>query len=142
MSSWTTDESDGLARCGHCDNCTRDRDSLDERDVTYQTWQILKIVEETERSNGNITLSMLANVARGVGTVTSGKGKAKEKTSLDLDQLCGGKVDLKREVRFSPCLCALLTLFSRKSSVSSFIYCLRAILQKSITRTPTRQSRT
>ena len=113
MSSWTTAESDALMRCGHCDNCTRSSEHLDRRDVTIEAWQLLKIAAEMEREGGNLTLNMLAGLARGVGGATyevthkngvkKGKGKAKEKFALDLDDVAGGIVDLTKDVSNYPC---------------------------------------
>lgn len=107
MSAWTTSESDALERCGHCDNCIRPPTALERKDVSFAVWQILKITAEVQREGGNLTQTMLGNLARGVGgggyEVTTGRGKRKEKEKvvLDLDSVCGGKVDLKKEVRHS-----------------------------------------
>lgn len=107
MSSWTTDDSNALARCGHCDNCLREPDSFDHKDVTLESWRILKIVDAVQHSGGNLTLTMLADLAKGNGGASysvstgggrKGKGKAKETADLDLDLVCGGKVDLKKDV--------------------------------------------
>lgn len=109
MSSWTTNETNALERCGHCDNCTRAAGDVDCRDVRVQVWQILRIAESAGRTGGRLTLTMLAGLARGAGGGSydvqkgkggrKGKGKETEKVSLDLDDICGGKVDLKKEVR-------------------------------------------
>jgi ATP-dependent DNA helicase Q1 len=106
MSSWTTDDSDALARCGHCDNCTRAPEILDHRDMTTEAWQILKIVEAVKRSGGCLTLTQLAELARGAGggayEVTSRRGgrrgNERSKEKLDLDAVAGGNVDLSKEV--------------------------------------------
>jgi ATP-dependent DNA helicase Q1 len=112
MSSWTTGDSDALTRCGHCDNCTRPPEDIDRRNVTLEAWQLLKIVTVVEKDKGNLTLNMIATLARGNGggvyEVThggrgrKGKGKTKEKLGLDLDDIAGGKVDLSKDVRNLP----------------------------------------
>jgi ATP-dependent DNA helicase Q1 len=76
-------------------------------DVTLQAWQILKIVDAVDRQHGSLTLSGLADLARGNGggaftTSTRGrKGQSKEKVDLDLDEVAGGKVALNKDVRLN-----------------------------------------
>lgn len=83
-------------------------------DVTVQAWQLLNIVKQVQRDGGNVTLSKLAELARstGKGSFVGGDGGGgggrkrgrksggggKEQVELDLDVVCGGKVNLKREV--------------------------------------------
>ncbi|KAF5326297.1 hypothetical protein D9611_000672 [Ephemerocybe angulata] len=105
ITSWTTQESSALDRCGHCDNCLRDPASIIKRDVTPAAWQILRIVAEIGKVQGTLTLASLAKLARGKGgskvDVAKGKGRAKteESVGLDLDRVCGGPVELsKKEV--------------------------------------------
>ncbi|KAJ6574968.1 P-loop containing nucleoside triphosphate hydrolase protein [Mycena capillaripes] len=107
MASWATEDSDALAPCGHCDNCTRAADSFERRDVTFEAWQVLKVADAVQHTGGQLTLTMLADLARGNGGGTygvggggrKGKGKArdKEKVDMDLDLICGGKVNLKKD---------------------------------------------
>ncbi|KAJ7593356.1 P-loop containing nucleoside triphosphate hydrolase protein [Mycena floridula] len=99
MAAWTTAEKDGSEPCGHCDNCTRDPETLDTRDVTFQTWQLLKILDEIDRLKGNLTLNGVAGLARGNNgcKVDIGKGRNKDSMVLDLERICGGKVDLKKD---------------------------------------------
>ncbi|KAJ6604511.1 ATP-dependent DNA helicase [Mycena vulgaris] len=107
MSSWTTEDSNALAPCGHCDNCTRAPDSFERRDVTFEAWQILKVADAVQHTGGQLTLTMLADLVRGNGGGSygvggggrKGKGKSreKEKVDLDLDVVCGGKVALKKD---------------------------------------------
>ncbi|KAJ7783633.1 ATP-dependent DNA helicase [Mycena maculata] len=107
MSSWTTEDSNALAPCGHCDNCTRAADSFERRDVTLAAWQVLKVAEAVQSAGGQLTLTMLADLARGNGGGSigvggggrKGRGKAreKEKADLDLERICGGKVALKKD---------------------------------------------
>jgi ATP-dependent DNA helicase Q1 len=108
MSSWTTADSDALMRCGHCDNCTRSTEHVDRKNVTVAAWQLLKITAAVQQGGGNLTLSMLAGLARGAGGGAyevshggggqKGKGKAKEKIALDLDNIAGGAVELTKDV--------------------------------------------
>ncbi|EJU00640.1 ATP-dependent DNA helicase [Dacryopinax primogenitus] len=92
-----------LAPCGHCDNCLRPPSTVSRKDVTFQAWQILRVVEEVCREGGRVTVGMLADLARGLGGgafAVSGGGKGKrrksEKSELDLEPL-GGKVDLSKD---------------------------------------------
>lgn len=106
MSAWGTAESNATARCGHCDNCTRPPETLDQRDVTLAAWQIVKVVASMEREGGRVTVGMLTDLVRGVGGGAygvrgggkRGKGKAKEKVDLDLEDIAGGKVTLGKDV--------------------------------------------
>ncbi|KAJ7042384.1 P-loop containing nucleoside triphosphate hydrolase protein [Mycena alexandri] len=106
MASWATEDSDALAPCGHCDNCMRTAESFARKDVTLEAWQVLKVADAVQQTGGQLTLTMLADLARGngggtygVGGGRKGKGKAreKEKVDLDLERICGGKVDLKKD---------------------------------------------
>ncbi|KAJ7932543.1 ATP-dependent DNA helicase [Mycena leptocephala] len=107
MSSWATEDSNALAPCGHCDNCTRPADSFERRDVTFEAWQVLKIADAVQHTGGQLTLTMLADLARGNGGGTygvggggrkgKGKGREKEKMDLDLERICAGKVNLKKD---------------------------------------------
>jgi ATP-dependent DNA helicase Q1 len=111
MSSWTTDDTDALASCGHCDNCTRPPELVDHREVTLEAWQILKVASVAEKEGGRLTMSMLADLVRGNRggsiEIDRGKGKGKrnaggsgkEKVDLDLDALVGGKIRLSKDVR-------------------------------------------
>jgi ATP-dependent DNA helicase Q1 len=106
MASWTTDDTDALARCGHCDNCMRPPETVDQRDVTVEAWQILKIAAAVQRQGGRLTLNGLSDLARGAGgsafdTGGTGKGKAKERTTLDLADVAGGKIGLSKDVSFA-----------------------------------------
>ena len=113
MSAWATQEADAHARCGHCDNCTRPPETIEQRNVTLQAWQIVKIAEQIARDGGRVTLGMLADLVRGAGGGAfgvaaggkrgRGKGKTadKEKVNLDLDDVAGGKVALGRDVSAS-----------------------------------------
>ncbi|KAJ6519666.1 ATP-dependent DNA helicase [Mycena sanguinolenta] len=107
MSSWATEDSDALAPCGHCDNCTRAADDFVRRDVTFEAWQVLKVADAAQHAGGQLTLTMLADLARGNGGGSyavggggrrgKGKGREKEKADMDLDVVCGGKVNLKKD---------------------------------------------
>ncbi|KAF8631113.1 hypothetical protein AX17_005158 [Amanita inopinata Kibby_2008] len=82
-SSWTTEDVDASAACGHCDNCKRPAKTIEESDITLEAWQILKIVKASPHA---LTLKQLASLARG-NTVKSSK--------IDLEAISGGKVELK-----------------------------------------------
>ncbi|KDQ25115.1 hypothetical protein PLEOSDRAFT_33722, partial [Pleurotus ostreatus PC15] len=108
MSSWATEDKDALTPCGHCDNCARAEreDSFEQKDVTVQAWQILKVVDEVGRNGGRVTMSNLVDLARGTGKATydiqaggkrRGKGKGKEQGDIDLGAVADGKVDLSKE---------------------------------------------
>ena len=105
ISSWTTEDAGALDPCGHCDNCTRSPKSVERKDVTLATWQILKIIEAVRKSGGKLTLGMLASLARGLQgglyeVSQGGKNELKEKVKLDLEAVAGGPVDMKKTVGF------------------------------------------
>ncbi|PPQ71505.1 hypothetical protein CVT24_006469 [Panaeolus cyanescens] len=101
VSSWSTEEQSALDPCGHCDNCLRAKETIDRKDVTLASWQLLKIVQFVRQSGGKVTLGSLVSWARGgksgaFETRTGRKGKNRETQSLDLQSLTGGPVDLSR----------------------------------------------
>lgn len=72
-------------------------------DVTFEAWQLVKIVKALNESGEAVTLNFLADLARRnakrtISQRNAGKGKMKEKQKLDLDHVAGGKVDLTRDV--------------------------------------------
>lgn len=105
ISSWTTEDAGALDPCGHCDNCTRSPNSVERKDVTLATWQILKIVDAVRKSGGKLTLVMLASLARGLqgglyDVSQGGRNETKTKVKLDLETVAGGPVDMNKTVGF------------------------------------------
>ncbi|EKM76430.1 hypothetical protein AGABI1DRAFT_78494 [Agaricus bisporus var. burnettii JB137-S8] len=98
ISSWTTEDQDALERCGHCDNCTRPPSSMENKDASFQSWQLLKIVEHLHNNNCNVTLILLVglakNASQGAFEVTEGRARRKER--MDLEKVAGGVVDLSK----------------------------------------------
>lgn len=100
--------SGSVASCGSCDNCLRDPNSIITKDVTLDTWRILKVVREVESNSGRATLSNVSDLARGLGSASytgmSSGGNSKkrkadpEKVSMDTASIAGGKVTLNKEV--------------------------------------------
>lgn len=101
MASWTTQESRATDRCGHCDNCTRSPDTVEQRDVTLEAWQILKILETVSAQGGRQTIAGLGDIARGLGggafEASSKRRKTKEKLQFDYEAISGGKVELSKD---------------------------------------------
>ena len=137
MSAWGTAETDAHARCGHCDNCKREPESIERRDVTLQAWQILRVTQAIEQESGRVTVSMLADLVRGVGggafgVPSGGRGRGKgrsgnkEKVGLDLEEIAGGKVLLSKEVLSSTILLFPVLIIAyrtyRRRKPSSYIY--------------------
>ncbi len=110
LSAWSTDASESLSKCGHCDNCTRAPDALEKKDVTLDAWRVLKVVQTIQEEGGQVTVGMLADLVRGAGgaafsVAQQGGGRkrkslSKEKVGLDLDAIAGGKVSLGKDVCF------------------------------------------
>ncbi|OCF37459.1 ATP-dependent DNA helicase [Kwoniella heveanensis BCC8398] len=99
--------SGAISTCGICDNCRRSPDSIVKRDVTLETWKILKVAQMVQREGGRVTLANLADLVRGLGGGMFGlvgggegmRGKRKthgEKAQLDLEEV-GGKVTLGKD---------------------------------------------
>ena len=91
--------------CTTCDNCTRDPATYAEHDVTLPAWQILRVAEEIKDRGVSITIKKLAEIARGLGggTVSSGTKRKKGRSAsgpetIDIEDVAGGKVDMKQEV--------------------------------------------
>lgn len=88
--------------CGKCDNCQRPPAEKQLHDVSFQAWQIVRVVSEVHRRGGRVTLPALADLARGLGgaqfkVVERGGRAAGESARLDLDAVASGKVELSRE---------------------------------------------
>ncbi|EIW68807.1 hypothetical protein TREMEDRAFT_12143, partial [Tremella mesenterica DSM 1558] len=99
-----------VSPCGVCDNCSRPTSSIFTRNVTLETWQIIKVLDEVTAQGGRVTLSNLADLVRGLGGGSFGimiqgkKGKRRmggEKEKLDLNEVAGGKVGLSKEASSS-----------------------------------------
>lgn len=108
ISSWTTEDQDALERCGHCDNCKRAADATENKDVSFQAWQLLKIVEHLHNNKANITLNLLVGLAKNAsnGAFEVGQGRVRRKERIDLEEVAGGVVDLSKAVRdsFTSCI--------------------------------------
>lgn len=98
-------------------------EDIDRRNVTFETWQLLKIADAAIRNGANLTLNTLASLARGsrggayeVTTASGKKGKQKMKATekLDLELVVGGAVELSKDV------CHLCTPFL--TSVDAFFF--------------------
>lgn len=102
IASFATEEKGALDPCGHCDNCTRSPESIERRDVTLATWQVLKVANEVHRAGGRLTLGKLATLVRGGNKgayeVTIGRRAAVDQ-NLDLEDLAGGPIELNKNVR-------------------------------------------
>jgi ATP-dependent DNA helicase Q1 len=100
MAAWTTDESGALDPCGHCDNCTRLPETVERKDVTLATWQLLKIIQAVRKEGTKLTLSQLVTLARGgkKGAYEVKHGRKKQQSTLDLDLVAGGPVELSKNV--------------------------------------------
>ena len=112
LSAAAWDNADALAAsggkittCGICDNCVRDSASIVSKDVTFESWKILRVLQEVERSGGRVTISSLADLVRGLGggsfsvpTIGKRKRAEPEKGALDLERLIGGKITMSKDV--------------------------------------------
>lgn len=102
INSFSTEEVGALDPCKHCDNCIRSPESIERRDVTLATWQILQVVNAVQRAGGRLTLSMLATLARGGNKgafeASQARRSAATKQTLDIQDVAGGRVDLSKNV--------------------------------------------
>lgn len=81
-----------------------------ERSVTLDTWRILQVVKQVEDDGGRVTLTNLADLARGLAggnyaipEDSGGSRKRKPATApakgkLSVTTITGGKVELNKEV--------------------------------------------
>ncbi|WVF69876.1 hypothetical protein IAT40_004658 [Kwoniella sp. CBS 6097] len=99
--------SGAVTTCGICDNCLRSAESIITKDVTLETWKILKVAQMVQREGGRVTLANLADLVRGLGggmfgVVGGGEGKRGkrkmngEKAQVDLHEV-GGKISLGKD---------------------------------------------
>ncbi|PWN37336.1 ATP-dependent DNA helicase [Meira miltonrushii] len=88
------------AACEKCDNCLN---KPAEKDVTQESWKLLKVLQDAYESGARITMAGLCDLARGLGngefTTASrgGKRKAGGVASLDVKGLIGEKVLLSKD---------------------------------------------
>ncbi|KAI0316843.1 P-loop containing nucleoside triphosphate hydrolase protein [Amylostereum chailletii] len=78
---WSADGTDSLEPCGHCDNCTRDPTTVEDRDVTVDAWRLLKVAQTGQK----VTANQLAECVRGAGNLAK---------KLNLLTLIDGKTEL------------------------------------------------
>ena len=85
-------------------------EQLDLSTATFEAWQLVQIASEVHGNGGRVTLSALADLARGLGggkyTIESGRrrggGSGKAPAGIvDLSTLCDGKVTLSKDVSVS-----------------------------------------
>lgn len=73
---------------------------MENKDASFQSWQLLKIVEHLHNNNCNVTLILLVglakNASQGAFEVTEGRARRKER--MDLEKVAGGVVDLSKAV--------------------------------------------
>lgn len=98
-----------MKACGHCDNCQRPAGSAEERDVTFESWQLLKLVAALCGPKSTFTAAKLITLARSKdGRYASGgrgKNRGQVHEEVDLEKVCGGKVKLDKEVSNVPAVC-------------------------------------
>ncbi|KAK0468201.1 P-loop containing nucleoside triphosphate hydrolase protein [Desarmillaria tabescens] len=94
ISDWATEETGALDRCGHCDNCLREGDSLI-RDVTYEAWQLTKLVAAICDTKNKHTARSIATIAKSK-TWDPSKPKMKQ-PEYQLETICDGPVDLHKD---------------------------------------------
>ena len=86
---WSTHDTDGGKRCGHCNNCLRPPESIEKQDVTLAAWQLLKLVDNTKQNGALLTFAELVKVAR---------GNKNQKVVNSMKDLTGSNVVLSSEV--------------------------------------------
>jgi hypothetical protein len=84
-SEWADDD----ARCGHCDNCTRDPTSVVESDVTLDAKRMLAVARALHSEKIKMTTAQLAEAARGSGPLAKRlQLSPSDRTKLS-SQVCG-----------------------------------------------------
>ena len=91
--------------CGHCDNCLRastahaNDSGVRTQDATLDAWKICKVIKSMESQQGKVTLQQACDIVRGLGKGAFQKSDKGSKGNVDLQQECGGKVSLSKDVR-------------------------------------------
>ncbi|KAH8922490.1 ATP-dependent DNA helicase [Atractiella rhizophila] len=85
------------ADCGHCDNCLRGPSSFQEKDVTLESWRILRCLQQVENQGGRVTFSQLIDLVRGLGGGVVSTGNGNQKTRLNIEAVAGSKVTLSKD---------------------------------------------
>jgi ATP-dependent DNA helicase Q1 len=103
-----------LTTCGICDNCIRDESTIDVRDVTLDSWKLLKVAEEVQKQGGKLTVTALGDLARGLGggqftTSNEATNSTNGKLRLDIGDVAAGKVLASKSVSLPPGVCVQLT---------------------------------
>lgn len=106
VNSWTQDSKDSLTPCGHCDNCTRDPSTVENKDVTLDAWRVLQKMKALDGSKVKATMNELVEAARGLG----GAGSKAKKVRVDSVSAVGGsggvdKVEMSEKVRLRIARC-------------------------------------
>ncbi|OCH86014.1 ATP-dependent DNA helicase [Obba rivulosa] len=115
MSSWTTEEADVLAPCGHCDNCKRDSDSFVRRNVTLAAWKVVQIAVAVKECAGRVTMAQRSSATSREAQEAATSPSSKESAELDLEELVGGKIDLSREETEVLCVHLLISGYLKET---------------------------
>ncbi|ETW75702.1 hypothetical protein HETIRDRAFT_329913, partial [Heterobasidion irregulare TC 32-1] len=116
MAVWTADsdgDGDTLARCGHCDNCTRPPETIDVRDVTLDAWRVLRLVECVAQNKRYVTLPMLTDLVR------NARSERIRNLGVDVPAVAGGKVALRKEDAEALVIHLLLANYLRETCLSN-----------------------
>lgn len=92
VNSWTEDSKDSLTPCGHCDNCTRDPSTVENKDVTLDAWRVLQKMKALDGSKVKATMNELVEAARGLG----GAGSKAKKVKANSASVAGGGGDFDK----------------------------------------------
>lgn len=101
VNSWTEDSKDSLIPCGHCDNCTRDPSTVENKDVTLDSWRVLQKMKALDGSKVKATMNELVEAARGLG----GAGSKAKKVKANSASVAGGSGDVDK-VEMSEKVCS------------------------------------
>lgn len=99
VNAWTEDSKDSLTPCGHCDNCTRDPSTVENKDVTLDAWRILQHMKAFDASKVKVSMGELVTASRGLGGANSKTKRLKTNTGQaagDID-----KVEMSEKVSYS-----------------------------------------
>ncbi|GAA6062989.1 hypothetical protein JCM10212_004971 [Sporobolomyces blumeae] len=90
---------EGEDPCGTCDNCSRDKETVAELDISHDAYRALRIIRAAVDQRGTLTLPQAADLVRGNGggAFSIQDKNSKGKGYVKVQEVAGGKVALSKD---------------------------------------------